>query len=131
MPDVLFKDLDGNEVSLDQFKGRYIYIDLWASWCAPCLKEIPFLKEFRESYKDKNIEIVSISLDEDKDAWRKAVENHNLVGNSWEAGDSGFDKIMNVRGIPHFMLYGPDGKLIMYKAPRPSSQEIIDIFDKI
>jgi len=55
----------------------------------------------------------------------------NLHGYQWELGDSNYDKLMNVSGIPHFILYGPNGELIQYKAPRPSSKEIKTIFNKI
>lgn len=130
-PQIKFKDSKGKEVDLQQFKGKYIYIDLWASWCVPCIKEIPFLLELEEQYKDKDIVFVSISLDSDKDAWQKKMKELNLHGNQWELGDSNYDKLMNVSGIPHFLLYGPDGRLIQYKAPRPSSTEIKTIFNKI
>lgn len=131
VPSVKFKDLQGNEVSLDQFKGNYIYIDLWASWCVPCIKEIPYLHAVEEQYKDKNIVFVSISLDNNKSAWRNKVNELELEGLQWELGDSDYDKLMNVSGIPHFILYGPDGKLLQYKAPRPSSPDLKTIFDKI
>ena len=130
-PDVKFKDLKGNEVSLQDFRGKYIYIDLWASWCVPCIKEIPFLQELEKDYKDKDIVFVSISIDEKKEAWRKKVQELDLHGYQWEVSNSNFDKIMNVSGIPHFLLYGPDGKLIRYQAPRPSSAEIRSIFGNL
>ena len=131
IPDIKFKDASGKDVSLDQFKGKYIYIDLWASWCVPCIKEIPYLLALEKLYKDKNLVFVSISLDADKAAWRKKMEELNLHGHQWELGNSNFDKLMNVTGIPHFILYGPDRKLIHYQAPRPSSQEIKTIFNKL
>lgn len=131
IPAVKFKDVNGKEVSLDQFKGKYVYIDLWASWCVPCIKEIPYLHELEKQYKDKNIVFVSISLDDNKTAWHKKVDELKLEGNQWELGQSNYDKLMNVIGIPHFILYNPEGKLMQYKAPRPSSKEIKTIFDKI
>ncbi len=131
IPEIQFKNERGELVSLQSFKGKYIYIDLWASWCVPCIKEIPFLKELEASFSSKNIAFVSISLDEDKAAWRKKIKDLDLHGEQWELGDSSFDKLMNIRGIPHFILYGPDGKLIHYQAPRPSSPEIKEIFNKI
>jgi thiol-disulfide isomerase/thioredoxin len=131
IPVIKFKDAAGNEVSLEQFQGKYIYIDLWASWCVPCIKEIPYLQELEKLYKDKNLVFVSISLDSDKNAWRNKMNELSLHGHQWELGESNYDKLMNVTGIPHFILYGPDGKLIQYKAPRPSSNQIKTLFNKI
>lgn len=131
IPDVDFKDVDGKLVRLDQFKGDYIYIDLWASWCVPCIKEIPYLQQLEKDFADKNVTFISLSLDDDKNAWKKKVKELNLQGNQWEVGQSELDKLMNVKGIPHFILYGPDGKLLMYNAPRPSSPQVREIFENI
>ncbi|MEO6682919.1 MAG: TlpA disulfide reductase family protein [Ginsengibacter sp.] len=131
MPDVLFKDPVGKEVAMRSFKGNYVYIDLWASWCVPCIAEVPYLKALEEKYKNKNITFISLSLDASLDDWKKKMKELDLHGNQLEMGDSGFDKLMNVVGIPHFVLYDPEGKLFLYKAPRPSSQEITNLFDNI
>lgn len=131
MPEVVFKDTDGNEVSLNKFRGKYIYIDLWASWCAPCIGEVPHLIKLEHDYADKNIEFVSISLDSDKKSWLKKVEELSLKGNQWEIGNSELDKIMNITGIPQFLLYDTEGKLMMYNAPRPSSSQIRTVFNQI
>lgn len=130
IPPVEFLDIDGNKVSLKQFEGDYIFIDLWASWCVPCIKEIPFLQKLESDYAEKNITFISLSLDENKNAWKKKVNELNLAGYQWEIGDSNLDNLLNIRGIPHFLLYGPDGKLLMYQAPRPSSEEIRVIFNQ-
>lgn len=131
MPDVPFLDRNGREVRLTDFAGSYIYIDLWASWCVPCIREIPHLHQLEEDYKDKNIVFLSISLDRDKQAWRNKMDELDLVGHQWELGASEFDKLMNVAGIPHFLLYDPEGKLLQYKAPRPSSEAIRNVFDAL
>lgn len=130
-PEVSFKDLQGNEKKLDEFKGKYIYIDLWASWCVPCIKEVPYLKEIEKKYAGKDLAIISLSLDQNKEDWIKKVQELQLTGNQWYLGDSDFDKIMNVQGIPHFILYSPEGELIEYKAPRPSSKAIDELLSKL
>lgn len=130
LPDVSFKDVTGKEVNLQSLKGNYIYIDLWASWCVPCIAEIPNLHNLENDYKGKNIAFVSISLDENKKAWRDKMMELKLEGVQLELGDSNYDKLMNVSGIPHFLLYDPAGKLLMYKAPRPSTKEIRTILDQ-
>lgn len=106
-----------------------IYIDLWASWCVPCIKEVPYLKEIEKKYAGKDLAIISLSLDQNKED--KKVQELKLTGNQWHLGDSNFDKIMNVQGIPHFILYGLEGELIEYKAPRPSSKAIDELLSKL
>lgn len=130
LPDIAFKDVNGKDVKLQSFAGKYIYIDLWASWCKPCIAEIPNLHKLEHDYKDKNIVFVSISLDMNKNDWRKKMEELKLQGHQWELGDSAYDKLMNVSGIPHFLLYDPIGKLVMYKAPRPGATQIRTFFDQ-
>jgi len=131
LPDVAFKDAAGNDVKLKSLAaGKYIYIDLWASWCKPCIAEIPNLQKLENEYKDKNIVFVSISLDADKNDWKNKMAELKSEGHQLELGNSAYDKLMNVSGIPHFLLYDPAGKLIMYKAPRPGTQEIKAFFDQ-
>ncbi|TXH23012.1 MAG: TlpA family protein disulfide reductase [Chitinophagaceae bacterium] len=131
LPPIHLKDRNGNEVALSNFKGKNIYIDLWASWCIPCIQEIPNLHQLEEEYKDKNIVFLSISIDEDKTAWQNKMKELKLEGHQLETGASGFEKMMNVQGIPHFILYDSDGKLLHYKAPRPGTQEIRNIFNSL
>lgn len=131
MPDAVFKDAQGNPVRLQDFAGKYVYIDLWASWCVPCIREIPHLQQLEKQYNSEDIVFVSISLDEDKKAWHNKMAELNLSGHQWELGESRYDKVMNVVGIPHFLLYGPDGRLIKYRATRPSSPETTKLFDSL
>lgn len=131
IPPAIFKDANGTDVRLQDLQGKYIYIDLWASWCVPCIKEIPYLHELEKLYSDKNIVFVSISIDESKKAWRDKMAELNLPGHQWELGESNYDQYMNVTGIPHFILYGPDGRLLQYKAPRPSAPGIRALLDSL
>lgn len=129
IPDITFTDLNGKPVSFKSFEGKYIYIDMWASWCVPCIAEIPSLKKLEKDYHDKNIVFLSISVDEDKTAWKNKVKELNLTGHQLETDNSGFEKMMNIQGIPHFILYDDKGKLMMYKAPRPSSTQVRAVLD--
>ena len=76
-----YENHKGGTSSLDNFKGKYVYIDLWATWCAPCKREIPFLKEIEKQYHHKNIEFISISIDREDayESWRKMVAD-NAIG---------------------------------------------------
>lgn len=129
----------GGTTSFDDLKGTYLYIDVWASWCKPCIAEIPSLKKVKEKYKGKNIRFVSISVDvaKDKDKWKSAVRNHRLSGIQLLADkdlSSDFIKayqIGTVVGIPNFILIDPNGKIISKDAPRPSDAKLIKLFDEL
>ena len=114
---------------MNDLKGKYVYVDVWATWCGPCKREIPFLKEVEKAYHGKNIEFVSISVDKAKDhaTWKKMVEEKELTGiqlfaeNDW---NSNFVKGYKINGIPRFILIDPAGKIVSPDAPRPSSDDL-------
>ena len=126
----------GGKTKLADLRGKYVYIDTWATWCGPCLAEIPHLQKTEEKYKGKNIEFVSISVDVQKDyeKWRKMVADKSLGGiqlyadNDWK---SDFIRAYNINSIPRFILIGPDGKIISADAARPSSPDLTVVLDKL
>lgn len=127
-----FKDLKGNDVSLTDFKGKYIYIDVWASWCGPCIGEIPSLKKLEEKHKDGDVVFVSLSLDQDTEAWKKMVAKKELHGNQFHyAGNQGFVEKFNIASIPRFILLDKEGEVLNANAPRPSSEEIHTLFTEL
>ena len=116
-----FEDIDGNKVSMSDFKGKYVYVDVWATWCSPCRKEIPYLKKMEEDFKGKNIAFVSISVDQTKDPWKAMVVNDTLKGYQLWAGQAReFSEFYKITGIPRFMLFDKDGKILESSATRPS-----------
>lgn len=126
----------GGKTSLDDLKGKYIYIDVWATWCAPCRKEIPFLKEVEKAYHGKNIEFLSISIDKQKDhaKWKKMIADQALGGIQLLADkdwNSQFVQDYLIQGIPHFILLDPNGNIVTPNAPRPSQKELITLFDEL
>ena len=122
-PKFEYMDIDSQTVSLDQFKGKYVYVDVWATWCGPCKGEIPYLKNLEHKYKDKNIEFVSISLDKNVGAWRKMVQDKKLKGTQMFTGgwQTQLSKDYKINSIPRFILIDPDGQIIAARAKRPSS----------
>lgn len=126
-PSFNYENHKGGKTKLEDFKGKYVYIDVWATWCGPCRAEIPFLKKVEEKFHGKDIVFVSISVDTQKDheKWKKFVTDKELGGvqlfadNNW---NSDFIKAFGINSIPRFILIGPDGKVIFADAPRPSSQ---------
>ncbi|MFC4475699.1 TlpA family protein disulfide reductase [Flavobacterium chungangensis] len=128
-PSFDYENYKGGKTKLSDFKGKYVYIDLWAIWCAPCRAEIPYLKKLEEKYHGKNIEFVSISIDKLKDSekWRKFVADKSLGGTQLLADkdwESEFIVNYNVTGIPRFILLDPSGNIVKYDAARPSDPEL-------
>ncbi|MFD1316261.1 TlpA family protein disulfide reductase [Namhaeicola litoreus] len=135
-PKFSFPDVNGKVVSLDDLKGKYVYVDVWATWCAPCKREIPFLKELNAQYKGKDLEIVSLSIDkiDDKEKWLAMVKEENLQGIQLLANqewNSDFVKDYNIQGIPRFILIDKEGKIVDADAPRPSDPRLIELFNKL
>lgn len=128
-----FKDVNNKEISLSDFKGKLVYVDVWATWCGPCKKEIPSLKKIEAEYANKDIVFLGVSIDEQKsyDKWKEFLVTENLPGVQVFAGDQKEDitKPYKIAGIPRFMLFGKDGKIITIDAPRPSSNEIRSLLD--
>lgn len=121
-PNVELVDRDGNRVDFSKFKGKYVYVDLWASWCGPCVREVPYLQQLEKDFENSNVVFVSISIDSTKAPWIKKMDQLNMHGNQLWNSDQNLAKRLNVRGIPHFLIYGPDGTLHTYNAPRPSDE---------
>lgn len=131
--DFKFKNINDKEIALSDFRGKVVYIDVWATWCGPCLKEIPYLKKIESDYTDKNIVFLGVSVDSPKDytKWKEFLVKEGLVGVQLFAGDKAeeISKPYKITGIPRFILVGKDGKIISSDAPRPSSKEVKILFD--
>ena len=139
MPSPQFTDYEnhkGGTMSLADLRGKYVYIDVWATWCAPCIREIPHLKEIETKYQDRNIEFVSASIDRmvDHDAWVQMVKDKQLMGHQLFADSdwqSAFIKGYAIDGIPRFILVDPDGNIVSADAPRPSNPKLIALFEEL
>ncbi|MCZ8331722.1 MAG: TlpA disulfide reductase family protein [Flavobacterium sp.] len=131
-----FENHKGGKTTLESLKGKYVYIDVWATWCGPCRAEIPFLKEIEAKYHGKNIEFVSISADvqKDYDKWKNFVTEKQLGGiqlyadKNWE---SDFLKAFGISSIPRFILIDPNGIVVDADAARPSSPKLKEQLDKL
>jgi thiol-disulfide isomerase/thioredoxin len=128
--DFRFADRNGNQTALSDLKGKVVYIDVWATWCGPCRKEFPFMKELEAEYHgNDNMVFMGVSVDEtrDRQKWIDFLDKEQLPGLQIFAGDDANSALMRpykIGSIPRFILVGKDGNLIFADAPRPSSDEI-------
>ena len=114
-PEITMSDTSGKQFSLSSLKGKYVLVDFWASWCAPCRGENPNVVTNYNKYKNKNFTILGVSLDEDRNAWIKAIKKDKLTWQhvsdlkGWSnaaVSKYGFD------AIPYNVLLDPQGKII-------------------
>ena len=131
-PDFTAYDIHGKEYHLKDFAGKPLYIDLWATWCAPCRAEIPYLEKLKEKYKNKPVNFLSLDVYDDKAKWEQMVTKQKMDG--WQListdREMPFLKKYVVDGIPRFILLDAEGKIIDANAPRPSEKQIEKLIDK-
>lgn len=136
-PEFNYENFEGGTTSLESLKGKYVYIDVWATWCSPCLKEIPHLIELEKDYQNKNVEIVGISIDEQNDynKWKAMLTEGEYAGTQlYSGGDAwraDFARGYNVQSIPRFILIDPEGNIYDADAYRPSDPKLRELFDEI
>ena len=128
-PAFSYKNYKGDSTSMSDFKGKYLYIDIWATWCRPCIYEIPFLKKLKREFRGKNIEFISISVDppNNYDLWKKMIKERQLSGVQLFSGESFNSKFIRdyaIDGIPRFIIIDPQGYIVKANANRPSQKEL-------
>ncbi len=129
-----YDNYKGGTTSLKDLKGSYVYIDVWATWCNPCLAEIPSLKRLEKKLHGKNIKFVSISIDNlnAKEKWQNMVKSKNLKGiQLFAKGDQRFLNQYRINGIPRFILLDPEGNIVEANAPRPSNPNIENLLNSL
>lgn len=131
-PDFKACDLNGKIYTLADFKGKYVYIDLWATWCGPCRREAPFFQKLIKEYEGKNITFISLSTDAKKSDWINMLSKQKMSGVQLYLGaGSDFQKAYRADGIPHFILLNPEGIIISNNMLRPSSEDIRNYLNKL
>ncbi|MBX2845788.1 MAG: TlpA family protein disulfide reductase [Saprospiraceae bacterium] len=135
-PTFVAKYIDDRDFASEDLKGKNIYVDVWATWCGPCKREIPFLKEVEHDYEDQNIEFVSVSIDEESSTsiWKDFVAAEELGGtqvHAKKAWQSDLVKAYMIEGIPRFLLIDAEGKIVSANAPRPSDADLRPMLDAL
>lgn len=135
-PVVVLRDTTDRQITWSDLNGKYLYLDFWATWCGPCIAEIPSLEKLQHDYAGKNITFVSISVDKEKDKgkWKQFVADKNLKGEQlWadEVNSRIFTGAFNMQQIPRFVLLDPEGRIVDANAARPSDVRVRQLLDKV
>lgn len=129
--DFEIEDVDGSIIKLSNYKGRVIYIDLWATWCGPCINESPYFESLAAEYSDKEIVFLPISTDSDKELWLNYLSKNEKVITQYFTSDPKLIKEWNVRFIPRFILIDKDFKILNAYALRPSQDELKEVLNSL
>jgi thiol-disulfide isomerase/thioredoxin len=134
IPEMLLKSADGKTFNINDFKGKVVYMDIWATWCGPCIREMPFLEDLAQTYRsDDNVVIVSISLDEDEAAWKGFLKSKQktLSIQLFEPANMNADWVnyFRIKSIPRFILVDKNGMIADATAPAPSAREITHLIN--
>lgn len=131
-PSFSLKNEVGKIYSLSDFKGQVVYLDFWASWCKPCREETPYLKQIYERYREeKGLIIVSVSVDEERQRWEKALMEDKPTWLQLIDEDNSVYKSYVPGIIPKFILIDKKGNIVNFDAPRPSDrQELEELLKK-
>lgn len=116
-PDFKLKSVDGKTVKLSDFRGKYVVLDFWASWCPDCRKDMPEVKRIAGRFSNEGVQFVGISFDRDKTAWSKAIEKYGItypqVSELKNMRDSETAKNYGIKWIPSYVIVAPDGKVCL------------------
>ena len=127
-PDFSGRTLEGKLISLKDFKGKVVYVDVWASWCGPCLEEIPYAKKLHSAFQEDKVIFLNVSIDRSREAWKKKLGNEkdwlgtHIILDQREHDT--FARNYKVVGIPKYLLIDQTGKIVSADASRPSSKSI-------
>lgn len=125
--------LDGQETSfgafIDQYKGKTVVIDIWASWCKDCITGMPGVKALQHNEASKDVVFLFISMDKNQDSWKKGIKSlgiegeHLFMGKDWKTP---FNLAIDLDWIPRYMVVGKNGKIILHRAIKADDETIVE-----
>ena len=134
-PKLSGEDTTGKVVDLNSFKGSWVFLDIWATWCIPCCGEIPFVSAMEKKLEGEEVVFLSISVDEDKrrDAWIEKIQENGMRGVQlrWLQKRDELYQQLGITGIPYFAIIDPEGKLFLNKLPNVSTGIIYRLLEDI
>ncbi len=119
---------------MSNFKNKYLYIDIWATWCGPCIREIPASYKLQKYFEGRNdLLFLNISIDSDTLKWKQYIsKNSQFIGkhiNIDENQSASLMETLGIRGVPRYILVSKDGKIIGINAPKPSEIDVINYLE--
>lgn len=136
-PDVSFKDTKGNNYTISQFKGKVLVMDIWATWCSSCLKNMPLFMELKKRFSDNDeVEFVTVSTDSEelRSKWITAIEKHDMGGmlnlTPDRSTETQFEEKYHVSSVPRYIVIDKEGNIVSAFAPKPG-KELEDLIIKI
>lgn len=128
-PDFVLSTPDGKMVRLSDYKGKYVVIDFWASWCSDCRKDAPFIVELYRTYKDAGIEFIGVSFDTDKESWMSAIKQYGMdyvqVSELKKMRETEVYKTYGIKWIPSLCLIDPQGKVMLSTVVSEKIQRVL------
>lgn len=125
LPEARLLTPDGREVALSSLIDKLTYIDIWATWCAPCNAEIPYLEALVDRFKNNDkIQFLSISCDDSDEPWLEKINADKPAWPQYRFADEEFTTALNIYAIPRFMIVTADGRIYKASAERPSNIDI-------
>ena len=122
-PDFITTALNKDTFSLKNFQGKYVVIDVWATWCGPCRIQSPSFELLAEQYTSPSVAFVALSIDDNKWAWQNEASEKSLGVMQLHVNDKNiFGQAYGIEYIPRYILLGPDGKIINAQMPEPSNR---------
>lgn len=131
-PNFSLSDMNGNKMNLSDWLGYYVYLDVWATWCGPCCRELPEFHKLQEQFKDKPIRFVSISIDADETAWKNRIEKDYWEGIQLHVNEgNSFQEDYKISFIPRFILIDREGRIIDAQMSRPSDPKTVETLSSL
>lgn len=132
--DFTFENNHGRQISFSDLKGKVVLMDVWATWCGPCIAQFPHLRQLKKDFEGKDLIVLGLSVDadKDKDKWKQMIMDEQLSGVQLFAGPGNVvSKYYKISGIPRFMVFDREGRIVTIDAPRPSNPALKALLDKI